>query len=119
MIGRPSSLGPAKRDRLPQAVLREVWLRSGGFCQCGSACAGHAGAECGTPLPEDAWFAQPIVPAALGGVAVSGNYRAVCAACDRLGAAQIQSLLSLMRQVGLSSGPQSAAASDLCLQRRS
>lgn len=112
-------IGPGKRDRLPQAVLREVWLRSGGFCQCGSACAGHAGGECGKPLAEDAWFAQPIVPVALGGVAVSGNYRAVCAACDQLGAAQVESLLSLVHHVGLAAGFPSASAGDHHLQRRS
>jgi hypothetical protein len=112
-------IGPVGCDRLPRAVLREVWLRSGGLCECRAVCPGHAGGECGKPLPENAWVAQPIVPAALGGVAVSGNYRAVCFACDHLGAAQMESLFSLVHHVGLAAGSQSASAGDHHPQRRS
>ncbi len=112
-------IGAGKRDRLPQAVLREIWLRSGGFGQCGSACAGQAGGERGKPLAEDAWFAQPMLPVALGGVAVRGTYRAVCAAGDQVGAAQVESLLRLVHHVGLAAGFPSASAGARHLQGRS
>lgn len=112
---------PAARvvhERLGPAGLRAVWLRSGGLCECRSACAGHASGECGQPLQEGAWFAEPIVPAVLGGVAVSGNYRAVCTTCYQPDAARVQPLLSLMRHIGWSAGPGIAGAERPCLQRR-
>src|ERR1043166_8127008 len=63
---------------------REIWIRSGGKCECTASCGHHQSGRCGITLLEGMWSSRCILPAWMrhkhDGTAAS-MFEAVCEAC--------------------------------------
>jgi hypothetical protein len=59
----------------------EIWIRSGGKCECTSACEHHKAGRCGLALLPEFWSAHDILPAWIGASKSVLMFEASCEAC--------------------------------------
>src|SRR5262249_46691750 len=65
-----------------EAVLRKVWVRSRGRCECTSCCGHHKAGRCGLTLHQGLWSIREILPEWLTGREDRGAMSMVEAICE-------------------------------------